>query len=867
MVGINSNLAAASATRNLGSANSIVQDSIARLSSGNRIVKASDDVAGLAIGTSIKSTVTSLQVALLNTQQAGSVLSIADGALAQISDILSRQKALATQANSGSLGTTERGYLNQEFVSLTSEIDRIVGSTAFNGITLLNGSLAGNATTTVSGPASTSTTTTAGATPADVTVGNTVSAYTVVATNTVSNDGYNYTGATLISDGDITLDLSAFDDVDFQGSLSGLTITRYGFHENGTAAEDVIFETQINGKTYRTGTITASGNNGTLAAQDIDFTEVGGSSVFTITLNNSVGGAIDSNATAATFANELETALSSVSVFQNRAVSGLSVPTALASISASGVSIRSDDFNIGTTSDFGEIGTSSAGFTVTSGSDTANSISVTINGRTFNASDVGGANDILAAADSSIILYGRDSLGDLNNERLTISLTGLTPTFDLSTAQGAQDLEDALNDLFGIEITTASTTTVNAYSTVGTAGSTYVTAVDVSSFDDETYQGSGFGTFTVANFNENSGTEQITLQTTLGDKTYVSGLITSSGGSGNIGAQDVTFTAEDGSEFTISLAAVTGTTGGSGIGIDDATTAANYAEELTTALADVDIYSTRTLSSVDADSVTNTVLEGLSASSVTIKSNNFDTTNGDFGDVGAFTGVAGAGSLNSLSVVVNGTTFNATDLGGANDTLSSADTPLTLIGRDAAGNDTNERIFINLSNLSRSIDLTNQDEVDSLVNALNDYFGVGGSTGSGGLSFQVGSAITDTISISVSSVATSNIYKDSDGTYTALSIDTQDNAQTAIGVLDNAIASVIARRADIGAAQSRFNFAANNIEVSISNQDSARGKFLDADIAKESTDFATAQVKLQASVSVLAQANALPRDLVRLLQG
>jgi flagellin len=853
MVGINSNLAAATATRNLGSANAVVQDSISRISSGNRIVKASDDVAGLSIGTAIKSTVTSLQVALLNTQQARSVLQIADGALSQINDILSRQKALATQANSGSLGATERGYLNQEFTSLTSEIDRIVGSTSFNGITLLNGSIAGNATTTVAAPASTTTTTAASVTPAAVSVDDDVNASGYTAVGTVATTG----GLTAA----LTISLASFDDPTVTDDGFG-TFTRSFFNEsNGSSAEVAVLQTTINGKTYQSNLLTASANGGNLAnTTTITFTEVGGTSAFAITTQNAYTGALNDTSAVDTLANEITTALANVDIFQNRAVTGLTAPSSgsLNGIASTAVSIRSNDFDV-VNNDFGNIGTSTTGFTVVAGSDTANSVSITINGRTFNASDVGGANDTLAASDNNLILYGRDSLGNLNNERLTISLTGLSAGIDLTDSTATAGLQTALNSLFGITVNAASTTTVNAYSTVGTPSSTYVSAVDVSSFDDVTYQGSGFGTFSVANFNENSGTEQITLQTTLGDKVYVSNLIESNGGSGNIGAQDVTFTAEDGSEFTLTIAAVTGA-------IDTSATAATYAANLTTALADTDIYSSRVLSSVDASATTNTVLEGLSATSVSIKSNNFDTTNNDFGDVGSFSGVAGAGSNNTLSVVINGTTFNANDLGGANDTLSSSDSTITLVGRDAAGNDNNQRILINISGLTRSIDLTNQDEVDSLTNALNSYFGVTGAAGSGGLSFQVGASVSDSISISVDSVATTSIYKNDSDVYTDLTIGTQEDAQAAIGVLDNAIASVISRRADIGAATSRFNFASKNIEISISNQDAARGTFLDADIAEESTQFASNQVKLQASVAVLSQANKLPQNLLTLLQ-
>lgn len=138
---INTNIAAYSAQGNIGKASSLASSSIARLSSGNRIVKASDDVAALSIGTSLRTAVTTLKTALLNANQGSSLLQVADGALSQLSEILQRQKAIATQAGSGSLGATERGFLNQEFQNLAAEIDRIAKTTNFNGVTLINGGL------------------------------------------------------------------------------------------------------------------------------------------------------------------------------------------------------------------------------------------------------------------------------------------------------------------------------------------------------------------------------------------------------------------------------------------------------------------------------------------------------------------------------------------------------------------------------------------------------------------------------------------------------------------------------------------------------------------------------------------------------
>jgi flagellin len=142
---INTNISAYFAQANIGAASASSSSSVSRLSSGNRIVKASDDVAALSTGTSLKTQVLALKTALTNASQGTSLLQVADGALSQVTEILQRQKAISLQAGSGSLTDTDRGYLDQEFQALSVEIDRLTGATNFNGVKLLNGSLSTSA--------------------------------------------------------------------------------------------------------------------------------------------------------------------------------------------------------------------------------------------------------------------------------------------------------------------------------------------------------------------------------------------------------------------------------------------------------------------------------------------------------------------------------------------------------------------------------------------------------------------------------------------------------------------------------------------------------------------------------------------------
>jgi flagellin len=865
MVGINTNIAAQNAQANLTAANSTVSSSVSKLSSGNRIIKASDDVAGLAIGTKLQSNVTALQIGLLNANQAGTVLQIADGALKQVGDILSRQKALAVQANSGSLSNTERGFLNQEFTSLTSEIDRIVDNTNFNGITLLNGSIAGDAGVKVSGPGSATAAIPATLETVAPAVVSTPGTSVLSTSGAVVASGSATTGLTVAS----TLSISGFTDRGAQGAFIG-AITAVDLDVNNLVAtaepNSVQFQATINGRVYQSNRITASTNGGQIdTGTAITFTAQGGgaASSFSITTGVASTAALNDQTNANAFATALTNSVAGVNLVQTKAVTSTVAGTgALAGVASGAASIVSTSgFGI-TTTTFG----SSNGFTVTAGAGAAKQISATINGTTFNVGNFSGGNDLFEAADGPLVLQGRDSLGVLNGQTLSIDLTGLSTPADISTTIGAKALQDALNNFFGSVITPAAAaipaSTSGGYSTVGAIAGTAVTSVSVSSFADAKFQGQGFGTISVApgSFDENaSGAESVTLTTTLGDKTYTAGIV-ASGNGGNISPQTITFTATDGSgsAFSIGLAASTG-------GIDTVGSSATFAASLTSSLANVDIFQTRTINTVDVSKITNTVLEGLSASSITVKSNAFDTSKADvsFGNIGTFTGTAGSGVANSLSVKANGVTFSATNLGGIGDKLSSADGSISLIGRDAAGVDNGQRLNISLATLTGEIDLTNQDEVNALTKALNNFVG---SSSTGGLSFQVGSTVSDKIDVSVAAVSTSDIYLTDAGVSTQLSIGTSDDAQVAADVLDNAINSIVSRRADVGSLQSRFNFASANLQTSIANQDAARGSFLDADISSESTLFANAQVKLQASVSVLAQANQLPQNLLQLLQ-
>jgi flagellin len=136
---INSNLASLRGQRLLTASSDQLTNVYARLSSGQRINRPSDDAAGLSIAESLKANQRVAGVAIRNAQDGISTISIADGALGQIGQVLARLAELSEQAANGTYSSQQRSAMQNEFVALGSEIERIATTTTFNGVALLSG--------------------------------------------------------------------------------------------------------------------------------------------------------------------------------------------------------------------------------------------------------------------------------------------------------------------------------------------------------------------------------------------------------------------------------------------------------------------------------------------------------------------------------------------------------------------------------------------------------------------------------------------------------------------------------------------------------------------------------------------------------
>ncbi|HUP57916.1 MAG TPA: flagellin [Bdellovibrionota bacterium] len=136
---IATNVQSLAAQRYLSTNHEMQNRALEKLSSGNRINRAGDDAAGLAISENLKASIRSLKQATRNANDGISLVQVAEGSMNEISNILIRLRELSIQTASDTIGDTERTFVDKETQHLKAEIDRIARNTEFNGTKLLDG--------------------------------------------------------------------------------------------------------------------------------------------------------------------------------------------------------------------------------------------------------------------------------------------------------------------------------------------------------------------------------------------------------------------------------------------------------------------------------------------------------------------------------------------------------------------------------------------------------------------------------------------------------------------------------------------------------------------------------------------------------
>lgn len=138
---LQTNVGSLNAQRAIAKTEKSLGTSMSRLASGMRIISGADDAAGLAISEKMKAQIRGMAQAQRNANDGVSLLQTAEGALNEVSDMLTRMRELAIESANGTLGNNERISIDDEYTQLVNEINRIAGATEFNGLKLLNGNL------------------------------------------------------------------------------------------------------------------------------------------------------------------------------------------------------------------------------------------------------------------------------------------------------------------------------------------------------------------------------------------------------------------------------------------------------------------------------------------------------------------------------------------------------------------------------------------------------------------------------------------------------------------------------------------------------------------------------------------------------
>ena len=146
MLSLHTNAASLSAQNSITNTQSKLSTSMTRLSTGFRINSAMDDAAGLQIATRLKAQTSGMTVAMNNTQNSTSLLQTAEGAFAEVTNMLVRMKDLATQAADASSTANDKTAMQAEYNALGQELYNVMTNTTFGGTKLLGNGAAGNGT-------------------------------------------------------------------------------------------------------------------------------------------------------------------------------------------------------------------------------------------------------------------------------------------------------------------------------------------------------------------------------------------------------------------------------------------------------------------------------------------------------------------------------------------------------------------------------------------------------------------------------------------------------------------------------------------------------------------------------------------------
>lgn len=809
MTAINTNTAALNAQYYLKKTNQEMESAMARLSSGSKVNSAADDAAGLAIAGRMTSQLKGLDMAIKNANDTISMAQTAEGAMEEVTNMLQRIRELAVQSANGTMNASDRASLDAEVQSLKAEIDRVANTTTFNSQNLLDGSF--NGTFQIGDK---------GGQTVDVKIGSVLTKSLGMGGGAAGTDtviGGRRAASAAIAAGDIRIngqDLAEFattDDMEdilknINTNVDNVTATAFNVVVAATIGDGVTSGDGVGGGTGMVLTTTE------LGAQAATTFQISASSSLTElrdNINAETGGVI-----AASINDDGKLVLSN----------------------ETGADIIVEDDSTSTGSGFSNAATTYRGFVKVESTDGS---PVRIETGNAALAAPGTAADVAKLGFN--VTYQQDDA-----DGYTTKGTALTAP---ATEWNKGDIKINGVEMYNEDITTDSfkgkIDLVNSFSAT--------TGVTASASFSQTFS------MTASNIVEGDIYEINGTKITVGNTTTVAGvaaLINAKsdeiGLKATVNGSNLTLAGDNVQSLTINNQTTTEKTDAltSTISAVGATSAARTIDIL-----DADVKEGRTFSLALSGGATGATVRGTFTYTAQSGDDAEDVVNGWRDAMRVDTGATAydAASSAGLSTATNGSNgfelrfaaalaagdlvaaFSRTDDNKMFGAISTSGTAVTSYASLKLDSIDNQPIKIDIG----------QNEADAAATH-------------GFIEANVGAADFDVNEPTLSAGGGNSM--------SGLSVGTASTATAALKTLDNAIDSVNSIRGDLGAVQNRLSYTVNNLS-SISNATAgAKGRIMDADFAKETSELTKNQILSQAATSMLAQANQSKQGVLALLQ-
>ena len=878
---INTNIGALGAAASASSAAKSMESAMERLSTGLRINTAADDAAGVSISTRMEAQIRGINQAIRNAGDGQALADTAEGAMTEITNMLQRMRELSVQASNDTYNLQDRTNLNSEVNQLKAEIDRIAASSTFNGQKLLDGSFASRT----------------------LQIGNEA---TQQLTFSIGNMSTTALGTTAVNSG-----VSGVTSNVAQGTQAVKTVSQMAFNGNDSYG----FTLTLGDGAKGTDVLTIAGAS-VVGGSATDVADKINSAISTAVANNtmSAGAAVArANGNVVTIENSLGDSIN-VSAFTSAGNGTVSY----ASISGAGNSLLLNDA-VATKST-----TNSGGGTATKASSSlalqaGKDYSFNINGTNISVTKLG-----TTTTEANLLAQLKLAIGDGAAGSQVVG-----QTFSLEDTTGKNiEIKNFVASSSPAGSAGSMVMTVRVDTDKSTASNTFaVGGSDTSAIDKGDIVQLSF-TEAEADYGFKLGGAAYTVATASANKSLQEALAVTRDAINLVGG-DATARVVDGKlEIEIAAAAAAAVTLDTFTSTGKATVVAGtasfatvdltaqgsasttngvlaVASQTTMDFSQDDTYSFKIggtlvtaqiaggslenmVSAVNSQSATTGVTAVISNGDLLLTKAAGGAINiTDFASVG--TGIANvahaAGQGSSVTLTDTAATTGATT--AAAGIAANTVMDLSLSSKDAVTfkiADGRTNAVVRLTTWDPAANTAMLTEINSaLSNAGSDIVasttGVGAAitlTNSKGGRIEITNFTSDSTGVMTATPASGQgvgkLLNDdgisgSQAAVSAVSVLDQASANAAVATIDRAFEQVNAQRSELGAISNRLDHTISNLTNISINTESAKSRIMDADFAAESTSLAKAQILQQASMAMLAQANASKQGVLSLLQG